>query len=256
LENKEKKQKIIDKYESEAKEKNSEEWLSLGGSARVPESKASDYFIDRKVTEALKLLDKNISSSAVVLEIGCSFGHMTSLLAGEFDNITALDISPTSVEIASKRLAKYGVNNVHFVVDDAEKLDNIADNSIDVIFSFSTLRFCPDQEKALRSVHSKLRTGGVAIIDFPNCYSPWHLFVKKVFRIKKHIHDTLYSEKQLVEIFAECDLKIEKKKTYLFTTRRLPSLLLPLFKAIDFTFERIPVMRKLGGIIIVKARKL
>ena len=250
------KQKVIEKYEREANEKNSEEWLSLGGSVRVPESKASHYFIDRKVNEALKLLDKSITNSATVLEIGCSFGQMTSLLACEFDNITALDISPLSVEIASKRLVRYGVNNVQFIVDDVEKLENVEDNSFNVIFSFSTLRFCPDQEKALRSVHAKLRTGGVAIIDFPNRYSPWHLFVKKVFRIKKHIHDNLYSEKQLVEFFSKCDFNVEKKKTYLFTTRRLPALLLPLFKAIDFTFERIPIVRKLGGIIIVKARKL
>ena len=256
MDNSDKKQKIIEKYEREAKEKISEEWLSLGGSARVPESKASHYFIDRKVEEALKLLDKNMSNSATILEIGCSFGHMTSLLASKFDSITALDISPTSVEIASKRLAKYGVNNARFIVDDVEKLENVADDSYDVIFSFSTIRFCPNQEKALRSIYSKLHAGGVAIIDFPNHYSPWHLFFKKIFRIEKHVHDNLYSEKQLVEIFTKCHFRIEKMKTFLFTTKRLPALILPLFKAIDFTFERIPVLCKFGGIIIVKARKL
>ena len=158
MENNDKKQKVIEKYEMEAKEKNSEEWLSLGGSARVPESRASHYFIDRKINEALKLLDRNITKSATVLEIGCSFGHMTSLLACKFDSITALDISPASVEIASKRLAKYGVNNVRFIVDDAEKLENVADNSCDVIFSFSTIRYCPDQEKPLKSILKYIQT--------------------------------------------------------------------------------------------------
>ena len=175
---------------------------------------------------------------------------------GKFDTIIAVDISPASVKIASKRLAKYGVNNVHFIVDDAEKLENVANESCDVIFSFSTIRFCPDQEKALKSIYSKLRTGGVAIIDFPNRYSPWHLFVKKVFKITKHIHDNLYSEEQLVDIFSKCDFKVEKMKTFLFTTKRLPRRFLPLFKVIDFIFERIPVIRTLGGIIMVKARKL
>ena len=250
-----KKQEIINKYEKEAKEKNCEEWFALGNTVRVPENKASHYFVERKVSEALSLLDKNTTRSSSVLEIGCSVGHMTPLLARNFDTLTALDISRTSVEIASKRLARYGFTNVNFLVDDAEELKNVPDSSFDIIFSFSTIRFCPNQEKALRAIHLKLRSNGIAVIDFPNRFSPWHLFIKAISGIRKHKHDNLYSEKQLAEIFSKCGFKVEKMKTFLFTTKRLPSIFLPLFKFIDFTFERIPLICKLGGIIIIKARK-
>ncbi len=251
-----KKREILQKYEQEAIVKNNDEWLNMGGSVRVPEGKAAHYFIERKVNTTLKVLDNDFDTNADTLEIGCSFGHMTSLLAKRFNKLTAVDLSPTSVEIAEKRLKKYGQNNVAFFADDAEVLSKIEDNSKDIIFSFSTIRFCPNQEAALTAIHSKLRSGGVALIDFPNKYSPWHIFVKALSGIKKHIHDKLDSEKELIEMFERCGYKVEKTKIYLFTTKRLPSALLPVFKLLDAVFEALPLFNRLGGIILIKARKL
>ena len=80
---------IIDKYDSEADALNTDEWMRKGESARVPESKASHYFIDRKVSTALELCRETCSETSNALEIGCSFGHMTSLLARYFSLLTA-----------------------------------------------------------------------------------------------------------------------------------------------------------------------
>lgn len=139
----EKKQEIIRKYEADT-EKDNDEWLEKDNSPRVPESRASHYFIDRKVSEVLRLLGNEARNSANVLEIGCSIGHMTSLLAQKFETLTAVDISPKSVDVAKKRLKKYGIENVKFVADDAESLELLKDKSFDLIFSFSTIRFCPN----------------------------------------------------------------------------------------------------------------
>jgi SAM-dependent methyltransferase len=250
-----KKSEIIEKYEREAREKDSEVWMTAGGSVRVPESKASHYFIERKVEMAFQLLDGEFGTSSAALEIGCSFGHMTPLLAARFDKLTALDISPSSVAIASKRLVRYGVANVDFLVDDAEKLEHVPDGACDVIFSFSTIRFCPNPDGAVRAACAKLRKGGVAVIDFPNPLSPWHLFIKAVAGIRRHVNDNRFSERNIVERFLRAGFDVEKKKVYLFTTKRLPSPLLPVFKAVDFVFERTPLIRRLGGIIVIKARK-
>jgi len=243
---------ILAKYEGEAGELHNAEWLSAGGNARVPESKASHYFIDRKVTEALKLAGATASYESRVLEIGCSFGHMTSLLAAKFKHVTAVDLSPNSIAVAAKRLEHYGITNVSFVVDDAERLANLPDGAFDVVFSFSTVRFCPNPQAALSSIRRKLRPGGVAIVDFPNRYSPWHGGVKRLLRIAPHIHDTLYSRRQAVQLFTDTGFKVEAVKQFLFTTKRLPAILLPLFKAVDMTFERLGPFRHLAGIIMVK----
>ena len=246
---------ILAKYDGEAGELNNAEWLCAGGSARVPESKAAHYFIDRKVTEALKLAGASASYESSVLEIGCSFGHMTSLLAAKFNHLTAVDLSPDSIAVAQKRLKHYGITNVSFVVDDAESLANLPDGSFDLVFSFSTVRFCPNPKAVLNSMHRKLRPGGVAVVDFPNRYSPWHGGIKRLVGIAPHVHDTLYTRKQAVQLFKNAGFKVDGVNQFLFTTKRLPAVLLPLFKAVDVTFERLGPLRHLAGIIMVKGVK-
>jgi len=243
---------MLAKYDGEARELNSATWLSAGGSARVPESGASHYFIDRKVTEALKLAGASASYESKVLEIGCSFGHMTSLLAAKFRHLTAVDLSADSICVAEKRLKHYGITNVSFVVDDAESLANLPDGAFDAVFSFSTIRFCPSPQAALNSIRKKLRPGGVAIIDFPNRFSPWHGGIKRLLGVAPHIHDTLYTKTQAVQLFTNAGFRVEDVKQFLFTTKRLPETLLPLFKAVDATFERLGPLRRLAGIIMVK----
>lgn len=255
MHDRDRKREILAKYEREAAEKDNEAWFSKGGTARVPEGKAAHYFIGRKVEEAMRLVSGEVDRSARVLEIGCSFGHMTSLLAARFDALTALDLSPASVSVASKRLAAYGVNNVRFLADDAESLAQIEDGSCDLIVSFSTLRFCPDQDKALRAIRAKLKPDAVAVIDFPNPLSPWHLFIKALSGIKRHVGDQTFSESELAERFARCGLAVEKTRIFLFTTKRLPAALLPFSKLADLVLERIPLINRLGGIIMIKARK-
>jgi len=55
-----------------------------------------------------------------VLEVGCSFGQMTALLAKKYSHLAAMDISPQSVQLAEKRLRSYGISHVRFAVDDAD----------------------------------------------------------------------------------------------------------------------------------------
>ena len=189
------------------------------------------------------------------MEIGCSYGNMTVLLATKFDRLTAVDMSPNSIELARARPERHGNDNVEFVADDAEKLEQIGDGSFDVIFSFSTTRYCPNVDKAIEQIHNKLDENGTAIIDFPNRHSPWHWIIKRVTRIKGHIHDNLYSRKELIELFSNAGFRDVEAKYFLFTTRRLPDVLLPLFRVVDAVCERIPGIRGLAGIIMVKGTK-
>jgi ubiquinone/menaquinone biosynthesis C-methylase UbiE len=251
----EQKEAITKKYDDEAEEIDTPTWLALDGDIRVPEPGAGHYFVERKVAMALKLSGDQLSPQARVLEIGCSFGQMTALLARRFSNLTAIDISPRSVQIAEKRLHSYGVDGVHFAVDDAESLLSVPDNSFDAVFSFSTLRFCPQPDKALRAIKDKLRANGIAIIDFPNKMSPWHLFVKPLLKIKPHVHDRLYTPREAVQLFTKAGFTVEQVKCFLFTSRRLPTFLIPTFAAIDFVLERAPLFPKLAGIIMVKGIK-
>jgi SAM-dependent methyltransferase len=249
------KEGIVKKYDDEAKEFDTPAWLALDNDVRVPEPGTAHYFVARKVAMALSLCKNQLFEILEVLEVGCSFGQMTALLAKKYSHLAAMDISPQSVQLAEKRLRSYGISHVRFAVDDAESLNSYPDNSFDIIFSFSTLRFCPSPEKAMTAIKNKLHPGGIAIIDFPNKKSPWHSILKPILGIKPHIYDRLYTRGEAVDLFKKAGFNVDCVKCFLFTSRRLPSFLLPLFVVIDFVLERLPFFHGFAGIIMIKGVK-
>jgi ubiquinone/menaquinone biosynthesis C-methylase UbiE len=137
-----------------------------------------------------------------------------------------------------------------------ESLEGFEDDSFDRIFSFSAIRYCDSQEKALKAIHRILSPTGRIVIDFPNKYCAWHFFIKRLLNIKKHLNDRLFSKSELHEMFSAAGFKNIEIKYLLFTTRRLPVPLLPLFKIIDWTLERTPFIRTMAGVLMVKADKI
>jgi SAM-dependent methyltransferase len=246
------KRAMIARYDAEAEGHDTEDWMESGGSARVPESRAAHYFIDRKVRMALALSTPQRHWRAH--EIGCSFGHMTSLLAHAFDHLTASDLSPRSVDIARRRLIRHGIGNVDVVTADAELLDGFADASFDVTYSFSTIRFCPHPDRALAAIRRTLAPGGRLVVDFPNRHSPWHLLIKSVAGIRRHDHDHLYTKREAIRLVQEAGFVDVRAVEFLFTTKRLPNAVLPLFRFADRILESTP-LRCLAGIVMVSARR-
>src|SRR5688500_14625341 len=171
-------------YRSEAEERASEEWLARGGTARVPESRAAHYFVDRKVEAALAAT--GVQGSAEILEVGCSFGQMTFLLAERFSHVTAVDLSADAVALTRRRAEHYDVHNVRVETADAERLP-FPDASYDAAFSWSVLRYVPDPQQALAEMFRVLRPGGRLAVDFPNKYCPWFGPVKAILGIRAHV---------------------------------------------------------------------
>ncbi|MCB2204270.1 class I SAM-dependent methyltransferase [bacterium] len=243
---------IVGKYDGEAEEKDNPQWMEKGKSVRVPESTAAHYFIDRKVEMALKLSPPE--PGLRVHEIGCSFGHMTSLLARKFDHLIASDISPKSVEIAAERFRHYGIDNVDFVVADAENMPQFKDEEFDRVYSFSTIRFCPNPDRAMAEIFRSMKSGGTLVVDFPNRVSPWHVLIKAISGINKHEHDNLYTKRTAVQLVEDAGFVNVEAVEFLFTTKRLPKTVLPIFKLADRVLEKTP-LRRLAGIIMIRARK-
>jgi SAM-dependent methyltransferase len=240
-------------YASEAADRDSEAWLLSGGSARVPESRASQYFIDRKVATAVALT--GLGRESRVLEVGCSWGHMTFLLAERFREVVAVDLSAESVELARRRAARYGVRNVRFEQADAESLERFGDGAFDGAFVFSTLRFCPHPERALAEVHRALRPGGAVAVDVPNRDCPWYGALKRVFGISPHIHDRLFTAAEIQSGLRQAGFAEVRSRYLLFTTKRVPDAALPAFRLLDATLERLPGIRRWSGIIMGAGRK-
>jgi SAM-dependent methyltransferase len=247
------KQAMREFYAQEATDRDTDAWLEAGGSARVPETPASHYFIDRKVNEALRLA--RLDARSRVLEVGSSFGHMTFLLAPRFREVVAIDLSPESIELARRRAARYGVTNVRFEVGDAERLTDITPQGFDGIFVFSTLRFCPRPERVLAELMKAVRPGGRVVVDVPNRDCPWYGPLKAGLGIEPHIHDRLYSAREIRRMMEAAGFRDVAVRHILFTSKRVPAALLPLFRGADFVLERIPGVRSTSGIVMAAGSK-
>jgi SAM-dependent methyltransferase len=248
------KQEMRTFYASEAVDRATEDWLEEGGTARVPESPSSHYFIDRKVQEAVALAD--LPRETRVLEVGSSFGHMSFLLAERFHEVVAVDLSPESIDLAQRRAARYGVRNVRFEVADAERLTAFADGSFGAAFSFSTLRFCPDPNAALAELYRVLAPGGTAVVDVPNRDCPWYGPLKRAIGVEPHIHDRLFVAAEIRAMLEATGFRQVRSKHLLFTTKRVPGATLPLFKVADRVLESLPGVRGMSGIVMAAGIKV
>jgi SAM-dependent methyltransferase len=247
------KQDMKDFYASEAKDRETAEWLELGGSARIPESRASHYFIDRKVETALAMAPAPTGSR--ILEVGCSFGHMTFLLTRRFSQVTAVDISPESIDLARRRAARWNVHNVRFEVADAEHLSAFPEGGFDAVFSFSTLRFCPDPAAAMREYHRVVRPGGWVVVDFPNRLCPWYGPIKRRMAIEPHVHDRLFSAGEAETLARDAGFTAVRHRHILFTSKRVPDASVPAFRVLDAVLEHVPGVRRLAGIVMVRGER-
>jgi len=81
--------------------------------------------------------------NASVLEVGCSIGVFTELLAAEFEHVTAIDISREALALAARRPS---LANTRFIRSDLRQLP--ATSRYDVIVCAEILYYLPEEDVA------------------------------------------------------------------------------------------------------------
>jgi ubiquinone/menaquinone biosynthesis C-methylase UbiE len=95
-----------------------------------------------------------------LLEVGCGMGTDLLQFARGGARVTAVDLTPRSIEISRRHLSLYGASG-EFALADCETLP-FADESFDVAYSNGVLHHTPDTAGAVREIHRVLRPGGQA----------------------------------------------------------------------------------------------
>jgi SAM-dependent methyltransferase len=96
-----------------------------------------------------------------VLEVGCGIGTDTINFARAGAQVTAVDLSERSLEVARQRAAVYGCNNIAFVHANVEELSEVLrGEQYDLVYSFGVIHHTPRPEVALRELVALLRPGG------------------------------------------------------------------------------------------------
>jgi SAM-dependent methyltransferase len=134
-------------------------WNGVGGASWAAAAARMDRELDRLGKMAMDALAPSAGSS--VLDVGCGAGTTTIELAGRvgpLGRVLGLDVSGPLLEIARRRAAVSGCDNVRFVQADAQ---NIAFRmSFDTVFSRFGVMFFTGPVAAFASLRAVARSGG------------------------------------------------------------------------------------------------
>jgi len=95
-----------------------------------------------------------------LLEVGCGMGTDLLQFARGGAKVTAVDLTPRSIETSRRHLELYGQTG-EFAIADCERLP-FADESFDVAYSNGVLHHTPDTIGAVREIQRVLKVGGQA----------------------------------------------------------------------------------------------
>src|ERR1700677_275188 len=96
-----------------------------------------------------------------VLEIGCGIGTDTVNFARHGAQVTAVDLSSQSIEVARKRVDVFGLSNkVRFYNGSAEELARFVPvEAYDLIYSFGVIHHTPHPERVVEQMRQYARPG-------------------------------------------------------------------------------------------------
>jgi ubiquinone/menaquinone biosynthesis C-methylase UbiE len=89
-----------------------------------------------------------------VLEIGCGIGTDTINFARAGAEVTAIDLSAQSLEIARKRTKVFGLSDrIHFYLGNSEELGQIVPvQAYDLVYSFGVIHHTPHPERVVEQI--------------------------------------------------------------------------------------------------------
>jgi SAM-dependent methyltransferase len=105
------------------------------------------------------------------LEIGCGMGFHTELMTRAGARVSAVDLSPTSVEATTKRLKLKGLT-AQVMEADAERLP-FPSGSFDFVWSWGVIHHSSRTGRAVREIARVLRPGGECRVMVYNRASAW-----------------------------------------------------------------------------------
>jgi SAM-dependent methyltransferase len=105
------------------------------------------------------------------LDIGCGDGYLLRRVAGNFEELYGLDISPSILEEARKKTREQlrtEFCKFKYIYGNVSDGLSFPDEFFDTIFSIATLQYVYDLFKLLREMRRVLKSGGEIIIQVPN----------------------------------------------------------------------------------------
>ena len=119
------------------------------------------------------------------LDFGCGVGRNSKALRNRFEGGFGVDISEKMIELAQTH-----VQDVKFMVNQSDLLDQFSDDSIEFIYSHIVLQHIPNgyQNLYINEFLRIMRPGGLAVFQIPiGIINPQNITPSLLFRFKQNV---------------------------------------------------------------------
>lgn len=193
--------------------------------------RASHLFMDTSASMYCRFLDKiEDPKNKKILEVGCGRGGGANLMktAYEFDEVHACDIEPKAIRFCQSQF-----KDIHFSIDDAQRLNNYRDNTFDCVINVESSHCYRNPEGFFKSVRRVLKSEGMFL--YIDVFKPeiMHLYdaaVQRHFKVLEKIDITtdvylscLHSISKIERFLSENDLPAESAYHFLHTVTKSKS---------------------------------
>lgn len=179
------------------------------------------YIVENHIPTFAKFEDWNGKN---VLEVGCGIGIDSIVFALNGANVTAVDISENSINIAKTMADNMGVK-INFICGDAEKLSKIVPKiKYDLIYSFGVIHHSTNPDKIMKQIRRVSSKDTEIRIMLYHKYSFKVIWILvryarfNVFKLKNYVSKysegttgcpitNVYSKKEVKELLSEFDIK-------------------------------------------------
>jgi ubiquinone/menaquinone biosynthesis C-methylase UbiE len=128
----------------------------------------------RQVRDHLKSLLSRVDRNATALELGAGTGPYVDVTAPLFGRLIATDLSDGMLAVFARRISQLGLTNVALMRQDACNLSEIANESVDVVYSLGLLETIADFDRLFAESYRVLRPGGFVAGITSNGDCPWY----------------------------------------------------------------------------------
>lgn len=216
------------------------------------------HYFKRKLNELLKEL-RSLPQHAKVLDVGCGVGDFCIELALRGYNVIGIDISKNRIKYANKTANNLSLD-VGFMVSDGERLC-FKDNSFYVVICISVLSHTPKPINLLKEIRRVLKPNGLAIIIVSNRLSPWFYIIRPMIHKYQGYTRTIAQDERFDRFQLSKMMKIagfehcSNMREFLFIHQGAKGLFFILLQYIEKIFEKVPIFKHLGGVLIAVGNK-